>query len=106
MRETPDDLAARARYAVTLATCGGPRDEALKIADAMTKVARPFLNGEHQYQRARILAALGDRDGAVDALRAAFRQGRPWPSGAMHFDSAYESLRDYPPFIELVKPKG
>jgi tetratricopeptide (TPR) repeat protein len=106
MREAPEDLAAQARYAVALVTCGGPREEAQKIASALAKVDRPFLRGEHHFQRARILAALGDHEGAVNALQAAFRQGRPWPSGALHADRAFDSLRDYLPFVELVKPKG
>ena len=51
-------------------------------------------------------AALGDREGAVSALQAAFREGRPWLALGLHLQRAFESLRDYPPFIELMKPKG
>ena len=90
----------------TLVSCGGSRAEALKIAEGMIKVERPFLNGEHHYQRARVLATLGDREGAMRALQAAFAQGRQWNGVEMHLDVAWDPLRDYPPFIELMNPKG
>jgi len=58
------------------------------------------------YQRARVLAALGDGDGAVRALQAAFSQGRPWAGTEMHLDTAWNPIRSYPPFQEWMKPKG
>jgi tetratricopeptide (TPR) repeat protein len=106
LREAPDSLAAQGSYAVALVTCGGPRAEAQKIADALAKVDRPFLRGEHHYERARILAALGDREGAMRALEAAYAQGYSWNGTEMHLNSAFDSLRAYPPFVELMKPKG
>ena len=76
------------------------------IADALAKVDRPFVRGEHLYQRARVLAALGDRDGALRALQAAYAQGYAWNGTEMHLDNAWDPLREYPPFVELMKPKG
>jgi tetratricopeptide (TPR) repeat protein/TolB-like protein len=123
-RVMPDDRAYLSRqgdYAVALAACGpstrsgppratprggGSRDEARKIADAFEKADRPFLHGEHLYQRARILAALGDGEGAVRELQAAFAKGNPWNASAMHLDSCWDPIRTYPPFVEWIKPKG
>jgi tetratricopeptide (TPR) repeat protein len=102
----PDNLPYQSSYATMLVTCGGSRAEALKIAEALAKVDRPFLNGEHHYQRARVLALLGDREGSMRALNAAFAQGRSWNGTEMHLDTAWDPLRDYPPFIELMKPRG
>ena len=111
----------RGDYAVALAACGpstrsgppratprggGSRDEAQRIADALATADRPFLLGEHLYQRARVLAALGDGEGAVRELQAAFAKGNPWNGGAMHLDSCWDPIRSYPPFVEWLKPKG
>jgi hypothetical protein len=105
-REAPDSLGARGNYAVALVICGGPRAEARKIAAALATVERPYLRGEHLYQRSRILAVLGDREGAMRALEAAYAQGYAWSGTTMHLESAFASFRDYPPFVELMKPKG
>ena len=61
--------------------------------------------GQHTQQRAFIAAALGDRDAAVALLRTAFGQGMTVGEWA-HMEPALESLRDYPPFQELIRPKG
>ncbi len=105
-REEPGDLEALGDYGVTLALCGRPRAEAQKIADALARIDRPFLRGGHHFARARVLAALGDREDAMAALEAAFAQGQRWSGLEIHLDRAFAPLRDYPPFIELMKPKG
>jgi hypothetical protein len=105
-RETPDNLNYRSSYAFALVTCGGSRAEALQIADALAIVDQRFLRGAHQYHRARVLAVLGDREGAVRALEAAYAQGWAWEGSTMHRELAWESLRDYPPFMKLMEPKG
>jgi tetratricopeptide (TPR) repeat protein len=57
------------------------------------------------YDQARIAALLGDREGAVALLRHAFEQGL---RGRMyvHIDPDFEALREYPPYRELIRPKG
>ena len=65
---------------------------------------RPYLFGRHTVWRARIQALLGERDAAVALLRDAFARGYPHAHG-LHIDLAFASLRDYPPFQELLKPK-
>jgi hypothetical protein len=55
--------------------------------------------------RARIAALRGDRAGAVTLMRQAFDQdliGRMY----LHIDPDFESLRDFPPYQELLRPKG
>jgi tetratricopeptide (TPR) repeat protein len=106
MRAEPDDPGRQGDYATALLGCGGPRDEALRIADALAKADRPFLRGSHLYQRARVLAALGDGEAAVRALQAAFAQGRGWPGAEMHLDPTWDPIRTYPLFQEFMKPKG
>jgi len=54
--------------------------------------------------RARIHALLGERERAIALLWEALGQGYPHFHG-LHTDLAFASLRDYPPFEELVKPK-
>jgi hypothetical protein len=86
--------------------CGGSRDEAQRIADALAKADRPFQRGSDLCQRARAPAAPGDGEAAVRALQAAFVQGRGWPGAEMHLDSTWDPIRTYPPFQEFMKPKG
>ena len=105
-REAPGNPSSQGGYGVALAACGGSRAEAQKIADSLARLAQPFLRGEHLFQRARILGALGDGDGAVRALQAAFGQGRGWRGVGMHLDPAFNPVRNHPPFVELMKPKG
>jgi len=94
MKAAPDNLSYQASYAMALVNCGGSRAEAQKIADALAKVDRPFLRGTHHYHRARVLAVLGDREGAVRALEAACGQGYAWDGETMHLELAFRSLRD------------
>ena len=72
----------------------------------MAKTERPFLRGAHYFARARVLAALGDREGSMRALETAFSQGLAWDGTDMHLNIAFRALRDYPPFVELMKPEG
>ena len=53
------------------------------------------------YGRARIAVALGERERAMELLR----QAGPL-SGGGHADPLLEPLWDYPPFKQLLRPKG
>jgi TolB-like protein len=123
-RQVPDNLAYQGSYATALVSCGpstraarsgppratprggGSREEALKIADALAKIERPYLRGANLHQRARILAALGDGEGAVRELQAAFAKGNRWNGSSMHLDVCWDPIRTYQPFVEWIKPKG
>jgi tetratricopeptide (TPR) repeat protein len=60
--------------------------------------------GQADYARARMAALLGNREQAVALLRAAFDSGLKGRH-TIHIDPDLESLRDYPPYQELMRPK-
>jgi tetratricopeptide (TPR) repeat protein len=91
-------------YLRVLAARRGDRREADRISKRLARLTRPFLFGEHTYARASIAALLGERETAVELLRDAINQGPPIPY-LVHGDMDLESLRDYAPFQELVRPK-
>jgi tetratricopeptide (TPR) repeat protein len=55
--------------------------------------------------RARIAALLGNKEEAVQLLRESFDHGL---EGKMflHTDPDFESLLDFPPYRELIRPQG
>jgi tetratricopeptide (TPR) repeat protein/TolB-like protein len=57
------------------------------------------------YARARLAALGGDRERAVALVRRAFELGLRYRM-FLHLDPDFESLRDYPPYRELIRPKG
>ena len=63
-----------------------------------------FDHGSAQVEQARIAAAFGDKAGAVAYLKAGLAAGArftyTWLSSL-----EFESVRDYPPFKALLKPK-
>jgi hypothetical protein len=83
---------------------GGDTDLGRKLA-ATDWVDRGCLFGEHAYRRAAISALLGERDEAVELLRETFVRGHHY-SKRLHREMDLEPLRDYPPYQELVRPKG
>jgi hypothetical protein len=105
-QQASGNLAYKGNLATALVACGFSRDEARAIADALAKVDRPFLRGEHLYERARILAALGDDQDAIRALQAAHAQGTRWPAVELHLDQCWDPIRRSPAFVEMLKPKG
>jgi tetratricopeptide (TPR) repeat protein len=83
----------------------GRRDEAMAIDRRLENTDQPYLEGEHTRWRASIAAVLGDSEAAVRLLHRALREGRAYGVW-MHRAPDFESLRDYPPFQELMRPKG
>jgi cbb3-type cytochrome oxidase subunit 3/tetratricopeptide (TPR) repeat protein len=83
----------------------GLADSARVIAGELAEVDRPRLNGQQTLWRARIAALLGEKDSAVELLRQAFTGGVAYGIW-LHADMDLESLRDYKPFRELMRPKG
>ncbi len=83
----------------------GDRETALNISDRLRDLKTPNFSGSNTYNRACIAAILGDKEHAVALLKEFFLQGRAF-SIDVHRDFDFESLWDYPPFIELLKPKG
>ncbi len=91
-------------YLGALAARRGDRDSAVHVANGLQSVDRPYMFGLHTWWRARIWSVLGESEQAVALLREARAQGRvdSWHVPAIDFDP----LRDYPPFQELMRPKG
>ncbi|HEU5171721.1 MAG TPA: serine/threonine-protein kinase [Gemmatimonadales bacterium] len=91
-------------YLGAIAARQGNREQALRVDRTMAGVKRPYVFGRHTVWRARIQALLGEQEAAVALLREAFAQG--YPHGhTLHIDLAFDSLRDYAPFRELMRPK-
>jgi hypothetical protein len=82
----------------------GKRAEALRFDGLLKTSPERYMLGGNTYQRARIHALLGDRETAVDLLQSATLQGIDFTS--LHADLAFDSLRDNPPFQDLIRPKG
>jgi tetratricopeptide (TPR) repeat protein len=81
----------------------GRRDVATahKASAVLAQMNRPYIRGAHTYGRARIAAALGERDRAVDMLREAFAEGQAL-AWVVHGDQAFERLRGYASFEQLT----
>src|SRR5207244_1047664 len=80
------------------------RAEALRADRALQAMSPRYLYGRNTMWRARIQAVLGERDAAVALVQEAFAQGYP-RGGVMHLYPSLWSLRDYPPFRELMTPR-
>ena len=76
----------------------------MRISRAFERLTGRYLWGAPSYNRAVIAALLGEREGAVALLQRAFAEGPPCTVD-VHHDVDLESLLDYPPFQELLKPK-
>jgi tetratricopeptide (TPR) repeat protein len=88
-----------------LAARRSDRAEAKRISDELGRIEKPFTFGAHTHWRACIAALLGDKPQAMDLLRESVAQGKSYTVG-LHRDMDLEPLWDYPPFQELLRPKG
>ncbi len=102
-KESPDVWEYRGWIGLTAARLGD-REKALEISEWLGTIKQPYLFGGNTYYRSCIAAILGDKEEVVTLLRESLSQGYSYFQ--THFDMDFESLRDYPPFIELMKPKG
>jgi tetratricopeptide (TPR) repeat protein/tRNA A-37 threonylcarbamoyl transferase component Bud32 len=101
--EKPENIDYKG-YLGLLAARLGDNDKALKISEELKMINKPYLFGNHTYYRACIASLLGEREQAIALLREAFAQGLSY-GAYLHRDINLESLRNYPPFQELVRPK-
>jgi tetratricopeptide (TPR) repeat protein len=83
----------------------GKRDEAMRISTELQELSGPYLFGAQTYRRACIAALLGEKQKALELLRESFAEGVPY-STRHHREIDLEPLWDYPPFQELIRPKG
>ncbi len=84
----------------------GNQDEAKEYSRRLEELDRPYLQGAHTLYMARIAAVLGEQDQVMRLLQNAISQGRDYRGAFFHRDFDFESLRDYPAFQELIRPKG
>ena len=83
----------------------GDRQRALEIAQDLA--AQPWRSpSELVLWQARIAASLGDIDEATALLREAAGKGLIVPSVHRRSPLLWRTLRDHPPFQELIRPKG
>jgi tetratricopeptide (TPR) repeat protein len=102
--ESPTYLGALGR----LAARRGDREAALRISEKL-RLSRypPATTVRAILERAKIAALLGDRDEAVTLAQAVAYQTEGVPLGyGWRADIDLESLHDYPPFQELMRPNG
>jgi DNA-binding SARP family transcriptional activator/tetratricopeptide (TPR) repeat protein/TolB-like protein len=81
----------------------GDRAAAEQYTEQLAAIARPYVFGRNTYQQARIAAQLGERSTAVELIRAAFTQGKPYDL-TLHTDRALEPLHGYEAFDHLLLP--
>jgi len=106
VKEDPADIDYLGYFGLVAARSGN-RDEVLKISAQLAEFNVPFPKswpGPPTYYRACIAAIEGEKENAIRLLREAIGQGFEY--WWLYWDPDLESLRDYPPFKELIKPKG
>jgi tetratricopeptide (TPR) repeat protein len=101
--ENPDYL-PNFGYLGTIAARMGNEEEALRISEELKNIDRPYLHGENTYWRSRIAALLGEKEQAIELIRDSLLQGQTY--NILYWNMDYECLEDYPPYIEIKKPKG
>jgi tetratricopeptide (TPR) repeat protein len=91
-------------YLGTLAARMGNKEKALRISDKLENIKKPYLFGNNTYWMACIAALLGEKEKAMKLLRDSLGQGVRYTR--LYADMDLEPLFDYPPFKELIEPKG
>ena len=88
-----------------IAAIKGDDDLAMQVSDDLPVSDSPRAVAWGRYWQACIAAHLGEKDRAVELLAEAFSKGYPF-SVRLHSSMDLEPLWDYPPFQELIEPKG
>jgi tetratricopeptide (TPR) repeat protein len=101
--EFPDD-ADYLGYLGCLAARRGDVENARLFSEQLAALDAPYLLGNHTYWRGCIASLLGDKEKAVAFIRESFEQGIDYDRPQTDMD--LEPLRDFPPYIELMRPKG
>jgi tetratricopeptide (TPR) repeat protein len=91
-------------YVGTSAARIGDREKGAKVSEQLAGLKTPYLFGGNTFWRGCIASISGDKESAMNLLRDALAQGVGYPR--LYDDMDLENLRDYPPFRELIKPKG
>jgi tetratricopeptide (TPR) repeat protein len=81
----------------------GDREEVQRISEQLKNWEKPRTFGSNTYWRAAIAANLGEKENAVSLLQEALEQGYGYAD--LYCRMSLEPLWDYPPFVELIKPR-
>jgi predicted Zn-dependent protease len=93
-------------YLGALAASRGEREEALRISSELQSLERhPLTSLPTPLWQARIAAVLGEKEHAVTLLQDAMTH-MEYKYYRLHTYLELQSLQDYPPYQELVRPKG
>jgi tetratricopeptide (TPR) repeat protein len=93
-------------YLGLLAARRGDRAEVARITELHRSATSPFIRS-HTLFRASVAALLGEREQAMMLLQQWMDLGlAPQSYVELHRNIDFESLRDYPPFQEFMRPKG
>jgi len=98
---TPEHLGALGVLSARL----GRMAEADSISARLVADARPWMFGWPRLWAARIAAVKGDREGAIALLRQALREGYA-RLYQLHAEQDFDSLRDFPAFREILRPRS
>lgn len=103
---TPHDsrVHATGMFGVTAARLGD-RAAAVAARDSLERIDLPFSYAVTTIWRAKIAAVLGDNEEALRLLRKALREGAQYGVW-LYVDPSLDSLRTYPPFREMLQPRG
>jgi Flp pilus assembly protein TadD len=92
-------------YLGAIAARRGDREGAERTAGQLRDWEQPYIRGWHTMWRARIASLLGDEATAVTLLREALAQGRGY-GPELHADLDFQPLWNFPPYQQLMRPKG
>ena len=95
---------AMGMFGVTAARLGD-RAAAVATSDSLERSDLPFSYAVTTIWRAKIAAVLGDNEEALGLLRKALREGAQYDVW-LYVDPSLDSLRTYPPFREMLQPRG
>ncbi|WP_243316874.1 serine/threonine-protein kinase [Geothrix paludis] len=96
----PDPLSDRG---ILLAELGEAAEARAVEAQLATLPPRPGAMPGHPFERACVLAALGEKERMVELLRQTILNGQNLTYVLTH-DAAFRKFRGYPPFEDLIKP--
>ena len=102
--EDPENIQYRGERGLIAARRG---DSVLAMQDRewLASLDQRLPSGWDTFYRGLITAELGELEVALDLLWQAFAEGQPYGAW-MEWDGYFDSLRDYPPFQEWLRPKG
>ena len=93
-------------YLGSLAAQNNNHDIAHEHLDWFLAREGKYLYGSNTLNAARIAATLNEKERAIELIRASISQGIEYQGLRLHRDIHFSSLRDYPPFQDLMRPKG